>query len=227
MYKKADSELDFMEVEESGYLKTALDALRQLMIEKLNSDKRTRFASVASLCEVAKSLMRAEASPRVPRDDIKRARFEEGDDGGVEFVGDITFNGVTQYQDPRQQKRNMDVQMSTLSQIHLEAQRSQLAAAEAQELKDLIALQDLTEFPERKGILKARVDKLFCNLEERNQDGDVVHSEFSRRSATGSSKSNGDLPSHVQPVKRGAEGYGILPEKSSEGRDDLQTMGNT
>ena len=229
MYKKADNELDFMQVEETGHLKTALDAIRQLMTEKLESDQRTRFASVARLCDVAQSLMRAEAKPRVPRDGVKEAYFEEGEEA-VGFVGDIgnvVMNGVAQFPDPRQHRRNMDVQMSALSQLTIEAQRAQLAAAEAQELRDLLAVRDVTGSPGRTGVLNARVDKLFCNLEERSQDVDVVHSELSRGPSTGSGKPNGDVPPHVQPVERGTEGNGNLQEESSEGRVAPQAVGDT
>ena len=226
MYKKFDNELDSMNVDESGHLKTALDALRQLMIEKLNSDIRTRFAAVANLCEVAKSLMRAEAAPRVPKD-VKQARYEDEDVEFANVVGDITFNGAAQYPDPGLQKRNRDVQMSILSQITIESQRSQLAAAEARELKDLLAVRDATRSPGSTEVLNTRIDRLLSSIKERNQDGDVVHSEFSRGSSTGSDKPNGDVSPHVQPVERGVEGDGSLQEESSEGRGDIQALGDT
>lgn len=228
MYKKAnESCLDFMEVEESGHLKTALDAFRQLIVEKLDSSKRTRFSSVASLCEVAQSLMRAEAKPRVPRNEDK-ADYEGEADG--EYVGNFGNNMAVigqpmMFPDTKQMRRNMDIQMGALSQVTIETQRAQWASAEAQELRDLMTVRDSMGNPKNLEILNNRIHKLIKNIEGRT-DGNLVHSELSRGSSTGSDKSNGNVPADVQPVERGTEGTGSLQKEGSEGRDNLQAVGD-
>jgi hypothetical protein len=241
VYKKADTQLDFMDVEETGHLKTALDALRQLIVEKLDSDKRTRFSSVANLCEVAKSLLRAEAKPRVPKKrpgDIGVNVFEEdegeneigyinGIEGAVMYDGNIAMGEPMRYMDPRQQSRNIKVQMDSLSQVTIAGQRAQMAAAEAQELKDLLTVRDVMGAPGKKEVIDARVSKLFSNMKERNQDVEMVHSKLPRGSATGSDQSDGDRTPHVQPIERGDDRDGGIPEEGSEGRDGLQAVGNT
>lgn len=231
MFKKDVREIDTLDVDESGHLKTALEALRLLIIEKLESGQRTRFASVASLCDVAQSLMRSEANPRVPKS-RKVAYMEafDGDEGEytTNVVGDVQFMGQpVMYPDPRYQKRNMGIQMDALSQVNIENQRSQWAAAEAQELRDLLSVREVIGASSNKDLLDARVAKLFKNIGERTENGNLVHSELSRGSSTGGSKSNRDIPSNVQPVQCGTEGNGILQEEGSERRDTIQALGDS
>jgi hypothetical protein len=232
VFKKANREIDSLDVEENGHLKTALEALRLLIIEKLESGQRTRFASVASLCDVAQSLMRSEANPRIPKSSNKvayREAFEEGDEGeyGPATTGGITFVGEpVLYQDPRQHKRNNSIQMDALSQVGIESQRAQWAAAEVQELRDLLTVRDLIGASSKKGLLDARIAKLLKNIGDRTENGNLVHSELSRGSSTGGSESNRDLSADVQPVQCGTEGDGILQEEGSEGRDSIQAMGD-
>lgn len=229
MFKKDVREIDTLDVDESGHLKTALEALRLLIIEKLESGQRTRFASVASLCDVAQSLMRSEANPRVPKS-RKVSYMEDFDEGAytTNVVGDVQFMGQpVMYPDPRYQKRNMGIQMDALSQVNIENQRSQWAAAEAQELRDLLSVREVIGESSNKDLLDARVAKLFKNIGERTENGNLVHSELSRGSSTGGSKSDRDLPSNVQPVQCGTEGNGILQEEGSEGRNTIQALGDS
>ncbi len=208
--------LDFMEVEETGHLKTALEAIRLLIVEKLDSNNRTRFASVASLCEVAQSLMRAEAKPQVPREDEKYAEDEEGPNFVGGFEGNVVMGAPMMYQDtPKEARRRNNIQMSVLSQVTIETQRAQWASAEAQELKDLMAIRGNIVEPNGRGALEARIRELLKNIKDRTEHADVVHSELSRGHSTGGSKSDGDVHENVQPLERGVEGAGDLSEKSS------------
>ena len=220
MMMKQSSKLDYLPVEEDGHLKTALDAIKALITDKLDSKERTRFSSVSSLCEVAQSLMRAEAKPRVPKDDVKDgAYFGDADEGNVIYAGAVGEMAVPiQYRDPRQQTRDLKIQMDSLSQVTIENQRAQLAAAEVQELKDLTALRESMNQGDVEGrrVFNGRIDQLIRNLKERSSNGNVVHSEFSRGHSTRSGESNGDLSEDVQPVDRGTDGDGGLQEKGSE-----------
>ena len=236
---KQTSKLDHLPVEEEGHLKTALEAIKALIADKLDSSERTRFSSVASLCEVAQSLMRAEAKPRVPRKECKYdANLFEGDNedegiyggttGGVIYAGAVGEMAVPiqytdpRHTDPRQQKRDLSIQMDTLSQVTIENQRAQLAAAGVQELKDLITVLDTMNQADvdSRRIINDRVAQLIVNLKERNSNDNVVHSEFSRGYSIRGSEPNRDLSEDVQPVERGTDGYGGLQAKGSEGGND-------
>jgi hypothetical protein len=217
---KQSSKLDYLPVEEDGHLKTALDAIKALITDKLDSKERTRFSSVANLCEVAQSLMRAEAKPRVPKDDVKYAgNFEEEDERNIIYAGAVGEMAVPiQYRDPHQQTRDLKIQMDSLSQVTIENQRAQMAAAEVQELKDLTVLLDTMSQAdvESRRVFNGRIEQLVRSLKERNSNDNVVYSELSRGHSTRGSEPNGNLSEDVQPVERGTDGDGGLQEKGSE-----------
>jgi hypothetical protein len=184
----------------------AVEAIIEMIVVTLHSDKAGRFADAERLCTLGQTLMRLRASSVAEVRELDRGgeMQQHVGVGGYNAVGlmgapvQMAMNHPVQrvnnvvaaygngYNDQAELQRNLMMTLGPLAATYSEQQRAAAAASEAAELKTLMALREKTKTAHH-ATIDLRIEKLIDQMEARNgaKSGTLVDSVIPRGHSPG------------------------------------------